>query len=542
MKHSSAFLFAIVLFSSLSFATVKWSLATAEAISGRGVLASGNAIFASYNGKVYAVNATSGITTWTYDSGSKIILEPTLAGESIVAVASSKGKLALISTGDGKALVERQFQQPPVTLAAGGGMVFLAFEGNVTALDLNGTVVWNAPFASPIGQIGYSEGRVYFTSEAKLYSVDASTGEAKWAAGADDSFLSRPVRHLGGVYIGTTDGRMYSFDANSGRLRWFYPTGGWIMSTPLVTDNGVYFGSNDGYFYSVSPAGNLRFRYLTNDGVWTAPQAYESRGRQVVVFGTNDGKVYGLDAQDGTEQWAFSSYGKPTGTIRNGKEILFGTSSGRIYSLIPSPICSFTYPSSLETVGNFPLELEGRASADAGVSKVEVRTNKGDWVAAEGKGVWHASIDFTPVQPGAVTVECRARDNAGNLESGEYSFLMLIKSDTVPLQKMYLASPSDVDPKKSFNISVKDARGLDLRGVAFSIGGENKTSDSPLEVTLGRSGIVPITIAKPGFEPLSFTISGRGGSEILIIGAVAFVVVLALAYFFVIRKMLQKKK
>lgn len=542
MKFPAVFLFFILLILPFSFASVKWSLATAEAISGKGVLAFGKAIFASYNGKVYAVNATSGVTSWTYDAGGSIVLEPFLADEKIVAVASSNGKLALISADDGKALVEMQLRGPPVSLAAGGGRVFLAFDGNVTALDLNGTVVWNAPFAGQIGQIGYSGGRIYFTAGAKLYSVDAATGEAKWASDADDSFLSRPARHLGGVYIGATDGRLYAFDANSGRLRWYYPTGGWIMSTPLVTDNGVYFGSNDGYFYSVSPAGNLRFRYRTAEGAWTEPEAYDSRGRQVVVFGTNDGKLYGLDAQDGAEQWAFSSYGKPTSTLRSGSEFIFGTSSGRIYSLNPSPICSFAYPSSLEMVGNFPIELEGRASADSGVSKVEVRTNKGEWAAAEGKGVWHSSVDFTQVQPGAVTVECRARDNAGNIESGEYSFLMLIKSDTTPLQKMYLTSPSEAGPAESFNISVKDERGADIRKVTFGIGGENKTADSPLEVTLGRSGIVPITIAKAGFEPLSFTISGRGGSEIFIIIGAAFLVLLALAYFFVIRKMLKKKK
>ncbi|VVC01380.1 Outer membrane protein assembly factor BamB [uncultured archaeon] len=544
MKLSAAFLFAIALFSSLSFATVLWSLPTADAISGKGVLSGGNVIFTSYNGKVYAVNTTTGATSWTYDSGAKVVLEPALADSGTVAVANSNGALSILSAADGSKKAELRSSQAPVSLAAGDGMIFLAFNNAVFAFDTSGSVLWNSTYSSYVGQVSYSEGAIYFTSGSKLYAVDSAGGQTRWASAADDSFLSRPVKYLGAVYVGAIDGRLYSFDSATGRLRWSYPAGGWIMSTPLATSSAIYFGSNDGFFYSVSPAGLLRFRFQAEDGTWAEPVRYDSRGRQVVVFGTNGGKLYGLDAQSGEERWAFSSYGKPTSAIMDGSSVIFGTSSGRIYSLVPSPICSFTYPSSLDTVGNFPLEVEGRASADTGISKVEVRANKGEWIPATGKDAWYAKIDFSRLGSGAVTLECRSRDNTGSTESGEYSYLMLIKSDTAQPQKMYVSSPAEVDPRKSFNISAKDSTGAPLRRLVFSIGGNNTTSDSPLAVTLGKSGIVPIAIYKPGFEPVSFTISGRGGNEAVLIGGAAALVLamLALLYFFVIRKMLGRKK
>ncbi|HIH19502.1 TPA: PQQ-binding-like beta-propeller repeat protein [Candidatus Micrarchaeota archaeon] len=520
-----------------SFATVKWSLSTADAISGKGVLTEGKAIFASYNGKVYAVNTTNGIATWTYDSGGKIILEPVLASIGILAVANSEGKLSILSVSDGNVLFESGLGKPPLSLAAGGERVYLATEGNVSAYSLNGTLLWNSPFFPPIGQIGYAEGEIFFTSGSKLNALDAANGSVEWAADADDSFLSRPVRHLGAVYFGAIDGKLYSIDAAFGRVRWAYPTRGWVMSTPLVTSDAIYFGSNDGYFYSVSPSGTLRFRHFTSEGAWTKPEIYENAGRQVVVFGTNEGKVYGLDSQTGNERWAFSSYGKPTSTTRSGNAFIFGTSTGRIYSLVPSPICSFTKPSPLETVGNFPSEIEGKSSADTGISRVEVRANKGDWILAQGTENWNADVDFSPFDSGAVTVECRTRDNAGNLEEGEYSFLLLIKSDTAQLKEMYISSPSEVDPKKAFNISARDNEGKELRRVTFSIEGVNRTSDSPLEVTLGKSGIVPVSIHKPGYDPVSFTVNGRGGGEALFAAAaIILLLAIALLYFFVIRK------
>jgi outer membrane protein assembly factor BamB len=539
MRFAAVFLLILIALVSLSFATVEWSVSTAEAISGKPVLDGNKAIFGSYEGQVYGVNVTSGQISWTYDAQGAA-LEPQLAAPGTLAVVTESGKLEIISTGEGKVLAEADLGRSPIAMIAGGGRVFVAFSDNLSAYNLSGAQAWDLPMQGPIGQIGLDQDTIYFTAAGKLYAVSAQSGVIEWSSDAGDSFLTRPVRSGSSVYIGTTDGILYAFDVGSGRLKWSFRTEGWVMGTPLVTDDTVYFGSNDGNLYAVSLSGQERFAFSIGEGIWTQPEIYDSVGRMIVVFGGNDGNIYGIDSETGAEKWSFSASGKPGSTVMSGTEFLFGTSSGEIYALSPSPICSFVWPNQLDSVGSWPVEVEGRASAEPGISSVEVRVNNGSWAAANGKSDWYATVDFSNVPAGAATVECRSFDNAGNVESGEYSFVLLVKSDSTPLSKMYVSAPVEVGANEEFNISAKDARGHELRNLELVVGGKNMTGDSPFEIALGRSGIVPVMLQKPGFETASFTINGKGSNDWLL-PALALVLVLAAGYFFVGRKLLKKK-
>jgi len=538
MKRSFALLAAFLLLAQLPSARVVWSYQAADAITGRALLVSGKAIFASLNGKVYALDASSGTLVWSHDTGDRIVLEPQLFGQNSIAVATSGGRVSLISAENGGILMEKSLGGQPYSLASGAGKVYVALKDSLLAFDSSGAQAWSANFSAPIGQAAFSEDSLYFTSGGRLYRVDAESGEVRWAARADNSFLSRPVKSEGAVYIGASDGRLYSFDAKSGKLRWSYQTGGWVMSTPLVTDSSVYFGSNDGYFYSLSLAGLLRWRTYIGDGAWSQPQLYGSE----VVFSANNGNVYGLDAENGSEKWSFSSNGRPGPLLLYNQKFLFGTSAGKVYALSPSPISSFKWPQPGEAVGNWKVSVEGSASAESGITKVEVRAAGGKWVAAEGGESWRAELDFEPLPLGGINVECRAFDRAGESESSDYSFITLRKMETAPLWKMYVSAPYEADPGKNFTLSAKDERGVDLGGITVMLDGKEYRGDSPMQLKLERAGVSEVSVQKSGYESVSFTINGKGGITLLLLGGGIALVALALAYFFFIRKMLKRKK
>ena len=183
--------------------------------------------------------------------------------------------------------------------------------------------------------------------------------------------------------------------------------------------------------------------------------------------------------------------------------------------------------------------MEGTAYADSGVQSVEVRLENGAWQPARGREDWRADVDFSGQPFGALRVECRVADLAGNRQTVDYSSITLVKGQNAPMQQMYVSAPATAGMNETISIIARDSRGADLTGVILTVGGQNSTGDSPFEVVLGKSGPVPVELQKPGFESVSFVILGTGGSDLLI-PALAIIVLAALAYF-AYRKFIAKK-
>ncbi len=541
MKRRLFAVFAFLFLCSSSFALVRWSLSATDAVNDNPLIMGNDAIFTSYDGRVYSIKADIGTLSWSYGAGDKITLDAQAIDYGTAAVLTSSGKLLLLRTEDGRLKSEKAFGKPPVSFAAEDGMAFAGFADSIVAANGTGKTMWSRNLTGGTGQIGYSSGRVYFTSSGKLYSVDAATGRTYWETDAGDSFLSRPIESDGAIYFGSTDGSLYAIDRISGLEKWRFKTGGWVTTTPKVAGNEVYFGSNDGYFYSVSLSGKQILKTRIGSGGWTQPEIYSGRDGMMVAFGASDGNIYGLDANNGNIGWSFSTYGKPGSPQMYKQDLVFGTSKGRIYALSPSPICSFEWPRPLDVVGNWPVEIEGKASSDAAIQRVEVRAAKGDWVEAFGEEKWVATVDFSKVGAGTVDVECRATDAGGRMESNEYSTITLVKSDTASPQKMYVFAPFEVMPQENFTLSAKDSRGADLRNVNITIRGEKKWGNSPFSLMLGKSGDETITAEKPGFETYRLTVKGKGDNTLLFaLGGI--LAIAAAAYFLVIRKRLAKKQ
>lgn len=536
MRFFAALIFAAMILISSSFAAVDWISPTSGGITGKGVLLSGKAVFTSYDGNVYALRAGAGPPpSWIYDTGGSIALEPVAVDQFTLAIATTDGRVIFLNAEDRAVRAEYNLHRMPYALAAGDGKAFVGLNGSVLALSPSNKVLWNATTQGAPGQIGFGDGAIYFTSEGNLYSYTAATGALRFAAVLTDSFLSRPQAAGGTVYLGASDGKLYAINFANGHVAWDFQTGGWVMGSPYVAGETVYFGSNDGCMYALSTGGNEKWRFCTGAAIWSQPVL---SGKQL-VFGNNAGRIFGLDASTGQEVWSFSAEGRAYSPLENKEKgsFVFGTSKGIIYSLSSSPICSFAYPLDSDAVGDWPVDVEGKAYSDSGVGSVEVRLENGAWQQATGTENWYASVDFTGRAPGGYKVECRATDRSGRSETGEYASLTLIKQSSLPLQKMYLSAPSLVEPTDNFTLLVADSRGEDLHGVTITIADVKKTDNSPFAIQLGCSGPVGITVEKPGFEAASITVSGRGGIDWPLIGAVALIV-LVLFYFFVLKRFL----
>jgi len=532
-----------ICFSQPLFARVEWTAVATDAIIGSPVSASDRAIFATYDGRVYAYSLKNGAIIWTFDAGNLITQGAMLVSPDKASVATIDGNVFIISTANGNVLSEVQLNQKPLAFFAADNRVYVGYDGGVSAISSAGRMLWNYSLNASTGQIGGGNDRVYFTSDRKLYSLAGASGAARWISDAEDTFIARPFESGGKVYMGATDGRVYEFDATSGSLDWTFKTGAWVMSAPIMAGNAMFFGSNDGYAYSITKYGQLRFKAPISGEIWAPPVAYEQNNRTIVVFLTSDGKLYGIDGQTGSEDWVFQSYGRPEEAALVGESILFGTNKGKVYSISTSEICGFTWPADMQTVGDWPVDVEGKANADGEITQVEVRAGDGQWVAAKGTSDWYATLDLSQADLGPVSVECRVKTPAGTADEVEYSTLTLIKSKSAQPMMMYVSAPGEAEPTENVTVSVQDGRGIDLRNLNVTVDARSQAVDSPFAVMLGRSGAVPILIQKPGFGDTTLVVVGKGSGTMGIALAIAAVVlVLVAAYLLFGRKFFAKKE
>ena len=533
-----AIILALIAASLPLFAAVDWSLAATSAVNGPAVIASNKAIFSTYDGKIYALNADTGTTLWMRDAGGKVAFCAQAPNASSVAAITSTGTLLVLNAEKGNVACEAALGGMPTGFAAGGGRIYAALNGSVRAFDTSCKPLWSAPLRASTGQIGRDNSNIYVTAGGRLHSIASASGAINWAAGTGDSFLSTPVEYGGTVYIGSTDKKLYAIDRNSGNVRWAYQTGGWVMGTPKPVENAVYFSSNDGNVYAVDRSGNLLFKAGLPGGSWPQPETYTSESGTVAVFSANDGNIHAINGANGKEIWTFSSDGAPTQAVRYKQSFIFGTGAGTVYSLSSSPICSFTWPNRMESVGDWPVEIEGKASANGGIYAVEIRVAGGQWKIADGKEEWRAVAGMEDAPLGMVSIECRATDLSGKTEQGKYASTTLVKSENAPLQKMAVAAPPSVNVGEDFTVSVKDSRGNDLRGIKVAIGSETRTADSPVQVRLSKDGLNYVLLEKAGFEQSGFETRAKGqGSPLplLALGAIA-----AAGAYLAFRKMKQK--
>jgi outer membrane protein assembly factor BamB len=113
-------------------------------------------------------------------------------------------------------------------------------------------------------------------------------------------------------------------------VRWSYPTGGSVDSGPAVSGGTVYVGSDDGKVYALDAArGYLRWSYATGGSV-SGPAV--SGG--TVYVGSWDDKVYALDAATGHRRWSYATgdfvlYSPAV----SGGTVYVGSDDGKVYAL-----------------------------------------------------------------------------------------------------------------------------------------------------------------------------------------------------------------
>jgi len=234
------------------------------AVYGTPVLADGLLYVAGYNGRVYAVNADSGISQVVYPRGGNLD-EPIVGG-------------VVVSQG---------------VVYFGGG------DGKVYALDaITGNTKW-PPFETKdkIWSTLVIDGETIYVSsfDKKLYALDANTGSKKWDFEAEGAFVSTPLLYENTIYIGSFDRHVYAVNIADGSLKWRSKVTAekWFWAKPVAYNGVIYAPSVDGKVYILDAESGREIAGSIDLGspVSSSPVIVADQ----VIVASQEGKVYSLD-------------------------------------------------------------------------------------------------------------------------------------------------------------------------------------------------------------------------------------------------------
>lgn len=90
-------------------------------------------------------------------------------------------------------------------------------------------------------------------------------------------------------------------------VKWTFHTGGEVVSSPAIVDSVVYVGSNDGNLYAIDQqTGSQKWKFSTEARINSSPAVDHG----TVYFNSYDGNFYALDAATGKPRWKFSNAGE----------------------------------------------------------------------------------------------------------------------------------------------------------------------------------------------------------------------------------------
>jgi outer membrane protein assembly factor BamB len=281
---------------------LKWSYATSGIVFSSPAVANGIVYFGSDDGKLYALNATSGALLWSYATGGAIRESSPTVANGVVYVGSYDSKIYALNATTGALkwsyLTGGGFASSP---AVANGVVYAGSTDNkLYALNATtGALKWSYTTGGQIGRSSpaIANGVAYVGSyDSKLYALNATTGALKWSYTTGGLIPSSPAVANGVVYVGSHDYNLYALNASTGALQWSYPTKAQIdMSSPAVANGVVYIGSVDGSLYAL-PTGGVPWSYATGGRIFSSPAVANG----VVYVGSYEDKaVHAFDLGGG---------------------------------------------------------------------------------------------------------------------------------------------------------------------------------------------------------------------------------------------------
>ena len=244
-----------------------WHATAEELILPAPAYAEGVVYFGDSSGKVYAVEAETGMALpgWPFQTEEAIWGSPLPAGDRLY-VASMDHRVYCLDAESGQKVWDVELggamAVAPVLDEAAGVLYVGAFDGRVYAIQVDsGELVEGFSFQADNwiwAEVLLADGRLYVTSlDGRLYALDPTTGQVvspyPFDSGtlqdASDVIRAAPVQSADNIVIATESGRVMAVQNAQVVPGWPWPSGvpeGAIYTTPVVADGTIYVALRDG--------------------------------------------------------------------------------------------------------------------------------------------------------------------------------------------------------------------------------------------------------------------------------------------------------
>lgn len=278
-------------------------VSSAPALGGNGLV-----YFASWNNKIYALNATTGKKKWVFTAGKMFNSSPAVGANDIVYIGSYDHNVYALNGATGAKkwqFATGDFVNSAVAIGPKQTVYVGGRDHSLYALNSGtGKMKWTAKFSAAVSApVVGSNGMVYCGADG-VYAVDAKTGKVKWSAKSGiDPTSPVALGRDGTLYVGTSSGSLFALHGGAGAVKWRVKLPHGIAYPPLVAGGRLYVGSDNLYALRAS---NGRPIWQHGDGktAWSAP-VLSSTG--TVYAGNSDGYVYGLSGRTGQVLWRFKT-------------------------------------------------------------------------------------------------------------------------------------------------------------------------------------------------------------------------------------------
>ncbi|MBI2872004.1 MAG: PQQ-binding-like beta-propeller repeat protein [Chloroflexi bacterium] len=271
----------------LSTGQERWAFKAQNLVLGAPVVNDGTLYLGAAEDYAYALDAATGKERWRYKVGNWVLASPAI-GEGVVVFASLDGNLHVVGTGSGTHrfiynAVYPIFSSPTIV----GDRVFAADrEGRIRALHLNER------------ELPLEKAIIWWWRTFYVWGVAPTPPTSRgfiWRQPLSATVRGNMAAAQGRLFVGIQEksykGQLVALSQDTGGVLWRFPTDAPVGSSPAVVGDVVYFGDDSG-------------------------------------------RVYGVDAVTGARLWEFDTGDQVTGTpVMVGGVLLVSTSGGTLYAV-----------------------------------------------------------------------------------------------------------------------------------------------------------------------------------------------------------------
>jgi outer membrane protein assembly factor BamB len=273
-----------------------------------GALVTDQYVFFASGAKVYALDAASGDSEWSYPKKATatrlFYAEPVLAGEQLIVVDYEKMLTSLDPT-DGTEnwqFIDAKGKYIDSPLVTDDLIIAPNGDYSLYALDYEGNLVWTFEAEQALWTRPVTDGTtVYFPSmDRNLYALDITNGELKWKTDLGTSTVARPTLDNGVIYIGNLNGNVFAINAEDGSVLWEKIVEGGVWAAPILYEGTLYFGDLTGRINLINATDGdvvdtVDIKDASTDEEKAAILGAGALLSDGIVFGNEEGKLVKID-------------------------------------------------------------------------------------------------------------------------------------------------------------------------------------------------------------------------------------------------------